>query len=362
MQRIVRNLLISAIVGLSIALIYYGFESFFTAAIEWLWLDTLHTNTSRLLVVPVTVVMGLLYFTVLRSLDPKPDPKAERLLALPTNPSLKKIVIILVIGFFSMLAGASLGPEAILFPACLVAGLLLSQHAHKNDRKLMAYTAFTALMAAFFSSLLVGALSIILLVKNFKKRLPELVVYNIVACAVTVFILKVIFGKGAYVSLPAPYHFGVAEIIGVIALFFFGMTATYILQGAFVVSRYVHAGYKEISWYWVALVSSLILGIIYCIGGNLIRFTGNHSIEPMFEQASSLGVLGLVGIVIMKNVAIAWSRTAGYRGGMIFPTILVGATVAAIGNQLGLQVNTTLGTIAALIGIFFAGRGTKIFE
>ena len=362
MLRYLRNIGLAGLVGLCVAVIYYVLESSYVAAIKWLWLDTLNTTTHRLLVIPLAVILAVLYFWVLRTLDPKPE-KREGLLSVPHDVSFKRILFILIIGFFSMFAGASLGPEAILFPACLIAGALVSKDwADKNDRQLITLSAVTALFTAFFGSFWVGVLTILLLYKQFKDRLPELIAYNVIACGVTLFTLREIFHKPAFVGIPKLYAFSLNEIAGIVVLLVLGMLATYWLRASFKAWEYVYSYMQKWQWIVLAAGSGLVLGLVYFFGNPLIEFTGNHSIEPMLQQAPGLGVLGLIGILLMKNIAIAWSRVSGYRGGMIFPTIFVAFTLVALVQQMGLHVNLAIGVVAALIGIFFAGRGTHIFE
>ncbi len=62
----------------------------------------------------------------------------------------------------------------------------------------------------------------------------------------------------------------------------------------------------------------------------------------------------------MKLVAIAWSRSMGYRGGLIFPMIFVASALVLILIQIFPQVNFGVGLIAALVGIFAAEKKAKV--
>ncbi len=117
---------------------------------------------------------------------------------------------------------------------------------------------------------------------------------------------------------------------------------------------------KRHSWIVHAIVASVGLTCLYLIGGPLVEFTGNKSIVPMFEQASSLGLIGLVWILIVKSIAIAWSKALGYRGGMIFPTIFLASVLVAITQLYVSDLNGIYGIIAVVVGAFIANRKTRI--
>jgi H+/Cl- antiporter ClcA len=92
----------------------------------------------------------------------------------------------------------------------------------------------------------------------------------------------------------------------------------------------------------------------------LVEFTGNKSIMPMLQQASSLGLSGLVWIVVVKVAAISWSKAVGYRGGMIFPIIFIAAVLVAIVQLYVPGFNFIYGLIAAIIGALVANRRTHV--
>ena len=110
----------------------------------------------------------------------------------------------------------------------------------------------------------------------------------------------------------------------------------------------------------VALIASLGLSALYIIGGPLVEFTGNKSIEPLVSQAPTLGVSGVLIVLIVKMFAIAWSKAMGYRGGLIFPMVFIASTLVVIAQLYFVNVDFGVGLIAAMIGILAAERKAKI--
>jgi hypothetical protein len=80
----------------------------------------------------------------------------------------------------------------------------------------------------------------------------------------------------------------------------------------------------------------------------------------MFEQAPSLGLLGLLWIIAIKILAICWSKAIGYRGGMIFPTIFVAAVMVAIVQLYAHDFNFIYGLVAVIAGALVANRRTHV--
>ena len=114
------------------------------------------------------------------------------------------------------------------------------------------------------------------------------------------------------------------------------------------------------NWLVTANIAGLGLGVLFLIGGPLVQFTGNESVAPLFAQATELGVGGLLLIVLIKIVVIAWSLAMGYRGGLVFPFILVASGVVAIGTLYNADLNVLLAVFIFLAGLLKADRKANL--
>lgn len=173
-MKLVKILLLSLFIGASVAVTFFVFEELLHLTTELIWHEWLHTDEQRLLIVPLIAGLTLIYFWLQHTLDrPSEGHESHGLDADPTKNTLRRFGIILLVGFFALLTGASLGPEAVLLPACLVAGGIVAQKAFDPKDKLAhvaaAGAADVALFAAFFDSFFVGVLTTLLVGKITKN-------------------------------------------------------------------------------------------------------------------------------------------------------------------------------------------------
>src|SRR5680860_1167223 len=107
-------LLSVAVIAIGVAITYHYFEASVSYSITYIWETLFNTDNRRLTVIPLGVFLGLVYFAVQHYLDPKSEQSDSEGLGNTPKPTVANFVKILLIGFLSLIAGASLGPEAIL--------------------------------------------------------------------------------------------------------------------------------------------------------------------------------------------------------------------------------------------------------
>ncbi len=353
------------VVGALVALIYYGFEASVRHSIDFIWNTLLDTSDKRLRVIPLTLIGALLFFGLQHYLDPKSEKREARGLGGGVDePTFRNLVTILFIGYFSLLAGASLGPEAVLVPACMVAGALVGKKAFRDKKStnILAAAGLIALMASFFHSFWVGLLALFLVKKEAKIAITApLVLIAIVSSASAAYTLNLISPSERYLILPhITWKLVVVDVLFGVILLAAGYLATFGLKYSYNLILRLHAKMRSTSWWQNALIAGSGLSILYVLGGTLVQFTGNESIVPMLQQASTLGFLGLIWILCIKIVVIGWSKAMGYRGGLVFPMVFVASTLAAIAQSAHSDVGFGAGLVAALIGILAAERKAKI--
>ncbi len=352
------------ITGITVALTYHVFENAVHGSIDLIWNDWFNTASNRLLVVPLCVVLTFVYFGAQHFFDRSAEHKESSGLGDMPTPTIVNYLKILAIGFLSLVAGASLGPEAVLVPACMVLGAYVGKQLFKGDKELiglLAAAGMIALFTAFFHSFLVGVLSLALVVKQANMKLkPQLVLVAALASASSWLTLKAVSGE-AYIELP-PYSWALntESVLLSLALVAGGFAAIFGMDKAHAFFVQCRQSFIKQNWWLNALVAGLGLSALYLLGGALVEFTGNQSIVPLFEKAPELGLAGLVWILIIKITAISWSKAIGYRGGMIFPTIFVAATLVAIVQIYVHDYNLIYGLIAVLVGAFAANHKTHI--
>ena len=351
-------------IGIGVALTYTVFETSVSLAIQFIWLDLLQTDTVRWVVVPLIFSLTFVYFYLQRTLDPSRGDSNQNGLGSMPAATFVNFAKILIVGFFSLLAGASLGPEAILVPSCMILGAYIGARVVSKDSHtvaLMSGMGIVALFTAFFHSFIIGFLAILLVIKQTKSRLTiPLVVLGAVNAGVTYLILKLIDSKEA-ITMPAySWEIGFSTILWSAALIAAGYMLIYLLSwlSKWFDKVYTYTYSKE--WWLRASIAAAGLSLLYLLGGPLVQFTGNDSIVPLFEQAQTLGLLGIAWIILIKVAAIAWSKALGYKGGLIFPTIFLASALIACLQLYVSDFNLIYGFIAVMIGAVVANFKTGV--
>lgn len=369
MLKLIKLLAIAVVTGLGVAVLYYYFEAAVRNAIDAVWLNWLDTDEHRLLVIPTCLLLSLIYFGAQHVFDRPSEKQESSGLGQAPQATITNLCKIIGIGFLSLLAGASLGPEAILVPACIALGAYIGKQffgASSASRassqasqtsKLMGAAGLIALFAAFFNSFVIGMLGLLVVHKQTRLRItPTVIAVAVVAAASTLWLLALLSAK-PYVSLPATnWHFNIRDLLALALLLLAGYAVTYLTSWLHAAAGRIRGYAGNRPWWLQSLVAAAGLSILYLAGGSLVEFTGNKSIMPMLQQAASLGTIGLLWVVLAKIAAIGWSKATGYRGGMIFPTIFVASTLVAIAHSYVTGLNFIYGLLAVLIGAFIADR------
>lgn len=352
------------LVALGVALTYYFFEYAVRESITYIWDTLLRTDSYRIVVIPVCIILSLVFFGLQHYFDPKSERHQSQGLGEAPAPTVVNFIKVIGIGFFSLVAGASLGPEAILVPASLLVGALIGKKLFKRDAStvnLLSMVGFVALFAAFFNSFLMGLLGLLIIKKEMKIKLDIVhILIAALASLVTVVALGLL-SSPAYVATPAhTWSISLVGLVAVIGLFAAGYATTYALHGTHKLGMKVYNMLAKRNWWMHALIAASGLSALYLLGGTLVQFTGNDSIIPMLQQSASLGLIGLAWILLIKLLAIGWSKAFNYRGGLIFPSIFVASILVAIAQLYTQDFGFMIGLVAVIAGLFVADMKVKI--
>jgi H+/Cl- antiporter ClcA len=359
-----KAVLVTALVGVGAALTYFYFESAVHHSINYIWNDLFNTEAYRILVVPVCMVITVAYFGVQHLLDPKSEQHESHGLGSVPKPAISNYLKVLGIGFLSLVAGASMGPEAILVPACIIVGSYIGSKLEKdgtNSIKIYGMAGFIGLFAAFFNSFFAGLLSLLLIKKELKLDINiRTIVFASVAAASTVLTLDIL-DSSPFVPNPAySWKLNPATLLALALLFFGGYLVAHALSAAHNNSERITKLALKREWWIRGVAAGAGLSLLYLLGGSLTQFTGNEAIMPMLQKSAELGFLGLLWLLIVKILAIGWSKAAGYRGGLIFPTVFAASILVAMARLYVDDLNLLYGLIAAMVGVFYAEAKVKI--
>ena len=92
----------------------------------------------------------------------------------------------------------------------------------------------------------------------------------------------------------------------------------------------------------------------------LVRFSGHHELVHALEHGVTAGAAALLGLALLKALAMALCLASGWRGGEIFPLLFAGAAagLAAVNGLPGLPVTVAL--VAGMTAAATVGMGKPV--
>ncbi|MGZ4862641.1 MAG: chloride channel protein [Halobacteriota archaeon] len=237
----------------------------------------------------------------------------------------------LLTSFFSLLSGASVGPEGPLTTLVTYVGGWLGTKLKLAEQKRLGFV--LAGLASAFNGLIGNPLFTALLVTEVqqgeKKGALQFLTWNLVA-GVIGYIFFALIGFPAFASsipftpvnaLTIEYTLDAVAlgIIGALVALFIGIS----FQS---VGKATDRVFKD---RFVARV--MVAGVIIAIVGYFLPellFSGESQIHPIIADPAAYGVLMLLAFAILKVLLFALSFKSGYLGGPIFPTLFASTMVA----------------------------------
>ena len=358
----IKYVLASIFIGAVVGFLYLVFEWVVNNGTNWLWNDLVESDTFRWRVIPLAIIMSIILSAVVLFF------KKNRLQKTSTNlldelndikpTKISDILVILVIGALSLIAGASLGPEASLVAASLGVTAWLSG----KMKILKEPTAFVfgiasigALLAAFFNSLLPVVIPILILKQKGKLDLNGLLI-SVFAGVSAWGIVRVIKDE-AYIQLPVSGTFSITNTALAFLLGFVSILLALIIKWLIhLLHKPVSQTINKIHWLISAGLIGLLLGVLYFIGGQTVQFSGSEGLVLLEENILTYSALALLGLVVVKIFATVWSTITGYRGGLVFPSIFMGMSLSlAFSTIFGLSGSNEAGVvIGSVTGILMA--------
>lgn len=251
----------------------------------------------------------------------------------------------LLTSFFSLLSGASVGPEGPLTTLVAQIAAWLG-----TKLKIAEQTMFGFVFAGLASALnglignpLFSALLATELEKGDNKGALQFLAWNLAAGAIG-YIFFALIGFPAFASsipfapinvlMPGYALYAVAlGIVGVLLALFIGISFQ-----AF--GRVMDRIFKD-RFLERIMVGGVIIAIVAYFLPELM-FSGEAQIHPIIANPAAYGVLLLLAFAILKVLLLALSFKSGYLGGPIFPTLFASTMVALALSLLFPSVPVTL--------------------
>jgi H+/Cl- antiporter ClcA len=353
--------LIALVIGAANGLVFLGFEWAVKHGTDWIWNDLVGSDDVRWRVIPLAIVLSVAFSVVVRFagearwVQPHLDPlgAAQESEDAPA-PTLQGLAAILAIGLASLLAGASLGPEAPLVAfAAGLGGWIAARAAPGPAGRLFVLASAGALLVAFFGSLFSLLIPLALIIQR-TRRVPLPAVLVVVLAGLAAWgMLWLIHGNDqGFGGIPdATVHardYAAAFVLGLAAVGIGLLLRHFVVRLAEWTVRFD----RRAAWWLAAAVFGGVLGVLYLIGGETVQFSGGEGSTMLIARADEYSAWALAGIALMKLLATSWSLACGYRGGLVFPSVFAGVAVslcvAAFAPSLG-GPGIMLGAIIGLL-------------
>ena len=329
-----RLVLLAPVIGVVDGLVFLGFEWLVKHGGDWIWDDLAGSDDARWRVVPLALALSLAYSAVLRARrEPRvtrPDPDLLDAAREPPPPTLDSLATILLVGLASLLAGASLGPEAPLVAFSTAVGTWAATRARLGTPGgVLAMASVGALLVAFFGSLIPLAIPLLLVYQRTKRlALPAVVAIALAGLAAYGTLWLVEGNDDGFGSIPVATvrvrDYAAAVVLGVIAV---GVGA--LLRWCSTrLARTTLRIEQRLPWWLAAAAFGAVLGLLYLAGGQSVQFSGSEGIALLLSGELHYGAWALAGLALVKLLATGWSLSAGYRGGLVFPSVYVGVAVS----------------------------------
>ncbi len=357
-----------ALIGILDAIVLWLFEWVGIDGTNWLWNNVFHADrypiATLVLATGGGVLVSLTFFLFKKPrLVPPETDLLEETVREPS--SLASVGILLLLGAVCLLAGASLGPEASLmaFSGAIAAYLATRSGAEKPTAQLLITASLGALLVAFLSSLWMALVPLLLLLKNHQEAkkaghpapfpwLPALACLVASAFAyVTNRTIDRLASGGVITPSPLLPPVGRDDYVTALVVGFVVGIVALILNNAIAWFWKLHSPYARHQvdlrrTLYLGGWTGLILGILYVLGGPDVRFSGSIGIGLLGAHAADYSVAALLGLIVVKLIVTAFSKAAGYRGGLVFPSVFIGLTV----GLLALRLFPEWGAVGAILG------------
>lgn len=332
---------VSLVLGAVVAAVAAGYVWLYHEGIHLVWETLPHElgvdPYTWWLVVAVPTLGGIAVGVVLVLIPGRggPSPVAGHAIGGSTDPRIAPAATIATI--VSLVAGASLGPEAALVTLSSAIGGLVAMRLSLADppARVLAGAGTAGVLGAIFGTPLAGAMLMLELLTLSGTLLYAVLIPGLVAAVVGIEVFQELLGE-PFLSYQLPpvgdlraRDLGYAALIGV---------------GGAIVGRLfmatLRATHRRVDRHTLrrplllAAAGGLAVGLLGLGGDHLTLFSGESSLQTLIDDRSSLGLAALAYVLVAKLAATVVSMTTGFRGGQIFPVMFLGAAFGVLVAEL----------------------------
>ncbi len=360
-----RQLFAVALTGALVGAIYVGFTSVVEYLQHWLWfeigqVDVIHWHT-----IPIAIVGAVALSCALKYWPQKDDvPHTIPALMASSNITWSWLVLSLIIGGLSLVAGAGLGPEIILLPVSFGVGYLLALALKLPEPSKVGLAGILALLAAFFNAPAAALLPLFFALINKLKTILGIfqgMVVGFLAVMSSIVVLRLLNESEGYVVIdPIPFDlytpqiFFLTFVLSALATFLPTLFALSVSYTKKLVNNLPSGTLSR------GVIAGLVVGVFYAILGPLSFFSGHDALHVLAHDAESLSNGQLLALGIGKFVIAVWSVATIYRGGVIFPQLVTAVSLGLVLISFTSVAYLLPLFVAVFVGVFAGAMGSVI--
>ncbi len=355
-------LLTALAIGVVNTIFFKIFEWVVNNGTNFVWNDVFKSNVHRWVVIPLAIGLSLAFSGLCLLVGRKriKPPQTDAFADTKVSPSitLDNLGITALIGAASLIAGASLGPEASLVMVSMGLGAWFAGKAKLGRAaELLVLASMGALLVVFVGSLVMVLLPLLLLAQ--KKHLSLASAAPVIVAGLAAFGTLWLINPNTpgYGTIPVPSHFTWTDLPLALGVGFCAAAFGWALKQ---VINYTAQLTKRLdttqSWTVAAAVFGGVIGVLYLLGGETIQFSGSEGSHLLLHHLPAYGLGALLIILVTKLLVTGWSLAAGYQGGLVFPSVFSGVALALIAENLfsttspGVLLGGVAGIFAAMTG------------
>jgi len=366
----IRLLVLVVLLGAISAVITFAFIVLVQVGTDLVWKESLLSNRldPRLLTLLICTFGGLLVGLLVRLFGDHSGIFAELMLEFGRTGRFEYRTApgMVITALVSLIAGASLGPEAPLADACGGTGTWLSDRLKLNDQetRAMGYSGVSGMLAAFITAPLGGAVLGLESAKGgtgeTRKEYFWVLFPSLLASAAATVVFVLLSG----VFFQTLYRF--PDYIPRMNDLFFALPLG-MLGG--VIGMLFLISLKRLQQLFQPLKNKLILrGLIGGLGMGLIGallpltlFSGEEQIVDLMSRAAELGVAMLIILSLAKLFATSLLLATGWKGGYIFPLMFASVAMGMAVDQLFPNIPVAVTVAATMAGALVAALRAPLF-
>jgi len=355
-------LLLASAIAVVIALATLAFLGAYSGLRDVLWQevpDALGVDPYSWYALAVTTVGGLAVGILLRIVPGRggPGPAEGHGIGMKQVPPSHAAGMVLV-SLVSLVAGASLGPEAALLAVALAVGTVLADRLNRAElEKVFGMSGVGSLLSGLLGSPFAPAVMTLEVTQVTGRNLYVFLIPVLVASVVGLLTFDAIL-NGPLLEIDLPSYTGV-ELAHVFEALAVAAVAAAVGMLVIAALRAVQRLVRPVAGRTVlkAVLGGFAIGVIALVAGEETLFSGEHELEVLLDNPEAYSAGALVLILGGKILAFAISLETGFRGGRIFPVLFIGATVGFITTDVFERV-----PLAVAVGCGMAGAAVAIMR